>query len=281
MNAPVTLSVARIRQNQVSRKDLSVWLVVLAVLNLVVYQMMVALHPTFAAGPDLVSLYDLVQTGQGSVALEQVSAYAEQVGGWGPAPGNTVVYDPALPWNVRAEVMVRDLPPGECAIPRLARFTEECGLDLVSQQDLVRFGRSTFVNPQPDGSVLLRPAFDDLLSTYIEELSHSWQEYLFETEGLGSGPRVLQTNWEDVSYWSHGWEYQAKRYVLSLDGILLSLSDEEREALKRYICDDDGYANPLGHEVPGYGAPAGWPNPDGWPTTDPTPEDLQAFCTGM
>ena len=100
---------------------------------------------------------------------------ATEHGGWAPAPDNTVVYDFALPWTARAEVMIRDLPPSECTVPRLARITDECGLDLTSQQHLVRFGRSTFVNPQPDGTALPRPAFDDPLSTYIEEVSHSWR----------------------------------------------------------------------------------------------------------
>jgi hypothetical protein len=258
----------------VRRPIVTVFLVALLVVSLPMQVSHVA-----ATGPDNgAMLYVLVDSGQEEIALQLVVEAAVQRGGWGPAPGNTVVYDPTLPWNVRAEVMVPDLLPVGCSVPKLARLTEECGLDLVSQQDLVRFGRSTFVNLQPGGSALPRPAFDDLLSTYIEEVSHSWQEYLFETERQGGGPRVRKMSWDEVSYWSHGWEYQAKRYVLSLDGILLSLSDEEREALKGYICTDDGYANPLGHEVPDYAAPAGWPNPDGWPTTTPTLDELQAFC---
>jgi hypothetical protein len=247
-------------------------------INLIASQI-VPVSAVTATGPDNdATLYGLLESGQEEVALQMLVDTAVERGGWEPAPGNTVVYDPALPWNVRAEVMARDLLPVECSVPKLARLTEECGLDLVSQQDLVRFGRSTFVNPQPGGDVLPRPAFDDLLSTYIEEVSHSWQEYLFETEGQGSGPRGRKMSWDEVSYWAHGWEYQAKHYILSLDGILLSLSDEEREALKGYICEDDSYANPLGHAVPDYSAPAGWPNPEGWPTTTPTPDELYAFC---
>jgi hypothetical protein len=232
-----------------------------------------------AAGPSMTDVVQLVQNGQSSLALQLVVDAALQMGGWGPAPGDNVVYDPSLAWTVRAEVMVRDAPPGECAMAKVARLTEECGLDLVSQQNLVRFGPSMFLNPQPEGDALPRPAFDDLLSTYIEEVGHSWQEYFFETDGLGSGPRTHMTGWEEASQWSYGWEYQVKVYVLYLDGKLLSLSDAERDALTGNICKDEGYANPLGHHVPSDGPPPGWPYPEGWPVSDPTPDELQAFCS--
>lgn len=277
MNTPNTISVAQEKsRNRVSSSQVIILIVVIV---LAASQLM-QVHRATATGPDTTQVKAMVENKQTQAAMDILIQAASERGGWEPAPDNTVIYDPALPRNVRAEVMVRDLPPSECTVPRLARITEECGLDLVSQQDLVRFGHSTFVNPQPDGTALPRPTFDDLLSTYIEELSHSWQEYLFETEGLGSGPRVRHTSWEDASYWSHGWEYQAKRYVLSLDGSLLFLSDAEREALKGSICKDNGYANPMGYAVPSHGAPTGWPHPEGWPVTAPTPDELAAFCAG-
>jgi hypothetical protein len=177
--------------------------------------------------------------------------------------------------------MVRDLVPEECKIRNMARMmTEECESDLVTKQALVRFGASMFYEPQPDGSTLPRPTFDDVLSTYIEEVGHSWQEYLFETDGQGNGPRTHLTRWDEAIRWSHGWEYQIKMYILSLDGTVLVLSDLERERLTANICDDGAYANPSGHDVPAYGAPAGWPNPDGWPVAAPTPEMFETFCAG-
>jgi hypothetical protein len=130
-----------------------------------------------------------------------------------------------------------------------------------------------------DGSSAPRPAFDDLLAIYLEEVGHSWQEYLHETDGLGRGARTRQTSWEDGLYRLNGWEYQVKRYILSLDGNLLALSQEERERLYADMCAGDGYANPLGRSVSAYGAPSGWPNPQGWPTAAPTLEAFQAFCT--
>ncbi|MBN1680704.1 MAG: hypothetical protein JW966_10455 [Anaerolineae bacterium] len=232
-----------------------------------------------AAGDEARSVFEMVRQGDGQAAVALVADIALARGGWAPAPGDTVAFDANLAWNIRGEVMVRDRVPSECDNPRLARtMGDVCGMDLVSKQSLVRFGATMFSDPQPDGSMAARPTFDDVLSTYIEEVGHSWQEYQFETEGLGDGPRTHLTGWEEVSAMRAGWEYQIKRYILSLDGTLLTLSELERGRLLGNICDEDGYANPLGHQVMPYGAPANWPNPEGWPVTDPTLEEWQALC---
>ena len=82
--------------------------------------------------------------------------------------------------------------------------------------------------------------------------------------------------WRDGKRLVTGWEYQVKRYILSLDGSWLSLSAAERQELKSSVC--DGYANPRYRPVPEYSAPPLWPNPAGWPTTAPTASELRAFC---
>jgi hypothetical protein len=240
-----------------------------------------ALRSAEAAAPDQDNLYQLAMTGQGSAAVQQVANAAREWGNWQPAPGNKVVFDSSLAWNVRGEVMIRDLVPEECQVPKMARMmAEDCATDLVTKQDLVRFGKSMFYERQPDGSTLPRPVFDDVLSTYIEEVGHSWQEYLFETEGRGSGARTHLTRWDEAARWGHGWEYQIKMYILNLDGTLLNLSDLEYGRLKANICDADGYANPLGRDIPTFGAPAGWPQPESWPVAAPTPEQFETFCAG-
>ena len=231
----------------------------------------------FAAGPDVASLVTMTDNGEGQAALLQVAETALALGGWGPAPGDEIVYDPAMSDQVRGSVKVIDLPPGVCVDEKLRRLTEECGYDFKSGEQQVRFGRSMFSNPIEDGGAVARPAFDDVLATYIEEVGHSWQEYLYETEGNNGGPRVRLTSWDDAQYWAHGREYQVKMYILNLDGNLLALSDLQREELHSAIC--NGYANPTGQKVPPYGPPPGWANPDAWPTAVPSLEAWQVFCT--
>lgn len=236
-----------------------------------------ALGPASAAGPDTTSLVTLVQTGQGAAAVEQVAAAALERGGWAPAPGDRVIFDSSLSPFVRGKIQVVDQTPAECASAKFSRLMDDCTLDFETGEELVRFGDGLFTNPV-EGNSLPRPNLDDVLSTYIEEVGHSWQEYLFETDGAGGGERVHATSYEDGLYWGPGWEYQVKMYLLALDGDLLSLSAEERAILKASICAEDGYANPIGHHVPPYGPPPGWPRPDAWPVSDPAPDAFQAFC---
>lgn len=235
-----------------------------------------AVGPGNAGNVKNTDLYALVESGQGQLAVEQLAALAKQTGGWAPAPGDTVQFDNTLARNVRGSVQIVDQPPFECLDARLAKFAQNCSADLVSNQQQVRLGRATFAVTLPDGSTTARD-LDDSLSTLIEEAAHSWQEYLFETDGQG-GNRTRETSYEDWLYWAPGWEYQAKRYILSLDGTLLHLTAEERSEFLGAICRADGYANPLDHHIAPYGPPAGWPNPDGWPTADPTPAEHAIFC---
>lgn len=240
-------------------------------------------QPVLAVGPDSShlltpdALYDLVLQGQGAVAVARLATLALDLGGWQPAPGDELVFDPGLARNVRGSVQTVDLPPFECLDAKLAQFASGCNNDLVSKQHLVRLGRAAFVAAGEDGRETPRHNVDDMLAVLIEEAGHSWQEYLFETEGQGDA-RIRQTSYENWLYWSPGWEYQVKMYILNLDGTLLQLSAEERAEFVGAICRADGYANLLGHHVPAYGAPAGWPNPAGWPTADPSPVEHATFC---
>jgi hypothetical protein len=224
-------------------------------------------------------LYELALNGQGGQAVDQLAGMALAVGGWEPAPGDWLVFDAALAWSVRGSVQAVDQPPFECLDARLARFATGCTEDYTSHQQEVRLGRGAFVVRQADGSETPRQSVDDALSTLVEEVAHSWQEFLFESDGRCE-TRLHLTTYEDWLYWAHGWEYQAKRYVLSLDGSLLHLSAGERAEFLRAVCQTGGYANPTGHHVPPYGPPAGWPNPAGWPTSDPTPGEFAQFCRG-
>jgi hypothetical protein len=231
----------------------------------------------FAAGPDVASLVAMVHNGEGESALQLVVETAATLGNWGPAPGDTVVYDRFMSRNVRGAVQDYDDLP-DCSNPKISPDEQACIAQFQALEQQVRFGPSLFSTPQDDGSAAPRPTFDDLLSTYIEEVGHSWQEYLYETDGRGNGARTRLTSQAESEHWGPGREYQIKMYILSLDGTLLTLSDQQRANLRGQIC--DGYANPVGHDVPAYAAPAGWPNPDGWPTVTPTQEALQAFCAG-
>ena len=116
---------------------------------------------------------------------------------------------------------------------------------------------------------------DDILSVYIEEVGHSWQEYCYETEGQCRGERTRQTSWGEGQMRVAGWEYQVKMYLLSLDGDLLDLSEAERVELVAAIC--EGYANPR-FSVVTSSPPPGWVNPEGWPTSPPTSEEIDALC---
>ena len=231
-------------------------------------------------GPDQAALFNQVQNGQAEAALQAVADTALALGGWGPAPGDAVAFDAGMARNVRGSVLVVDQPPFECSDRKLSRGMDACKRDFTVDQNLVRFGPSLFSTVRADGSREARPVFDDLLSTFIEENGHSWQEYLHETEGRGSGERTRQTSWEDTTRYAHGWEYQVKMYILSLDGNLINLSNEERHELYLVICDDAGYANPMGYAMPTYGPPSNWPNPQGWPVSAPTPDEFAAFCAG-
>ncbi|WP_119070817.1 hypothetical protein [Aggregatilinea lenta] len=229
-----------------------------------------------AAVPDVDALHDLAESGQGDAALAVVVATAATVGGWSAAPGDAVVFAPYMARDTRGAVLDYDDLP-DCADPRVAVDEQSCISAFKMLEQQVRFGPSLFSTPQ-DGGAQVRPAFDDVLSTYIEEVGHSWQEYQYETEGRGEGARTRRTSKAEAVRWSTGREYQIKRYILSLDGSLIHLSGQQRSILVAQIC--GGYADPLGHEVPPYGPPAGWPYPEGWPTAAPTPDALNAFCAG-
>lgn len=236
--------------------------------------------PGMATGPDVEDLVTMANSGQGAEALQIVAQTALEVGGWAPAPGYTIVYDLSLARGVRGAVQVVDQPPVECANPRLSRGLEACVGNYSTRKNQVRFGQWLFENPLDSHNGTPRPAFDDVLSTYIEEVGHSWQEYLFETGGAGTGIPVRMTSWEDGLYWAHGWEYQVKAYILNLDGDLIFLSNSERTELKSAVCNEENYAYPVGHHAPPLGPPPGWPNPQDWPLTAPTRDELRAWCDG-
>jgi hypothetical protein len=232
--------------------------------------------------PDAGELYERMQAGQGAVVLRYVALVADRRWGWAPAPGDAIVYAPDLPPVLRAMRSMGDDPPLRCADPRLI-YPE--GIDVATcikqhhaLERQLRFGPSMFSDPLEGDQRGPRHALDDALATYIEEVGHSWQEYLYETEGLGEGPPTRSTSLEAERHWWQGMEYQVKRYILDLDGNLLSLSDEEHQELRAAICMDEGSANPMGHPVPPYGPPPGWPDPQGWPTSAPTAPELRVLC---
>jgi len=260
-----------------------------AALGLGVCYLGFAAPPSTPLGPDTQALFEMMRSGEGEVAVQCVAAAAAVRGGWGPAPGDEIVYDPDLPRQARGGTPVVDEFPLECANLRLEHDREECVQDFLAEERQVLFGPSMFANPGQAGDSVPRPALDDLLSTYIEEVGHSWQEYLYETEGRGYGARTRAFSQEEARRGGHGREYQVKRYILSLDGNWLALSDQQRHELQAAICDEEGYASPAwtpllpypanqGYPVPSYGPPPGWPNPDGWPVTTPTMEEYERFC---
>jgi hypothetical protein len=187
-----------------------------------------------------------------------------------------VVFSPTMRRAV-ASTLAIDTPPRDCAVanPREPQ-SPDCGRDFQREQNLVRFGPATFETTRCDGTVAPLATVDDILSVYIEEVGHSWQEYCYETEGRCQGERTRLTTWGEGKQRAAGWEYQIKMYILSLDGTWLELSDGERAELSTAIC--AGYADPHYTVVSAYGPPPGWPNPAGWPTTAPTQEEFQAFC---
>jgi hypothetical protein len=226
----------------------------------------------------LLSLFELAQQ-DGEAAVAALTSLALDSGGWAPAPGIIPAFDPLMPAHARAAIRVIDQAQAECADPKLARVIQYCNYNFVLEQDTIRFGVLTFASPGAEEELVPRSAPDDILATYIEEAAHSWQEYFHETDGTGAGPRTKKTTWDDGARWMPGWEYQAKAYVLSLDGRYLELSEDERARLRRDICSPFGYANPLGKVITRYGPPPGWPNPEGWPTTNLYLADLEAFCS--
>jgi hypothetical protein len=239
---------------------------------------MLEMPPAHATGWEPGVLYDLAQHGQGSEAIRRVTNEAEAQGGWTLAPGYQAVYDASIVFPCRAAVQVVDDPPMECSNPRLSRLSPDCDGSPIDTRlaQKVRFGPGLFMNPGPDQTLTPRPTFDDVLSTYIEEIAHSWQEYWFENQGTAVKPG--RTSYEEWLYWKPGWEYQAKRYVLALDGLWLSLSALEHAALCADICDPNGYANPTRHHVAPADPPPGWPMPAAWPLTAPSADDWESFC---
>lgn len=249
--------------------------VLMVVASLGLHELAQAVRPASATGPDMATMWDMLQNGDGQLAIELVAQTADELGGWKPAPGDVVLFDRFLDRDTRGATLDSDEHP-DFSNPKFCADQAACLESFRALEQQVRFGPSMFATPQEDGSLAVRPVFDDLLSTYIEEVGHSWQEYLYETEGRGSGARTRETTDSASRKWAAGREYQIKRYILSLDGSLIALSDAQRSNLTFQIC--EGYANPLEHEVPGYGAPAGWPNSEGWPTSNPTPDALATFC---
>ncbi len=225
---------------------------------------------------DVAHLVEMVEQGNGQAAVMQVSEVAFTLGHFTPAPNDTIVFDPLMSRQIRGAVIDFDELPAACTTnnAKMTFDAETCANEFWAKEPTVRLGRSFFTTRQDDGTVVIRSA-DDMLATFIEETGHSWQEYLYETEGRG-GQRTRLTTIAESKRWAAGREYQVKRYILNLDGNLLNLSEQQRTNLKAQICVD--YANPIGAEVPAYAAPADWPNPEGWPTTNPTLDELLDFC---
>lgn len=235
-----------------------------------------------ADGPSAIALnisqlITLSAEGEGQAAVNTVYEAAYELGNWGPAPGDTVVYDKFMNRNIRGAVLDFDEIPAQCY--EKPADPDTCEANFRELETQVRFGPSFFTTPTEDGK-LVRAA-DDVLATFIEEVGHSWQEYAFETHGTMSGSRQRQTALSDAEYWAKGREYQIKMYILKLDGEYLELSDEQRAITLMQICQDDGYANPLGAEVPGFGPPPDWLGADAWVTTTPTLSEHVDFCTGQ
>ena len=225
---------------------------------------------------DVEHLVGMVEQGEGQAAVMQVSEVAFALGHFAPAPNDTIVFDALMSRQIRGAVIDFDELPAACTSnnAKMTFDAETCATEFWAKEPTVRFGRSFFTTRQDDGTVVIRTA-DDMLATFIEETGHSWQEYLYETEGRG-GQHTRLTTLAESERWAAGREYQVKRYILNLDGSLLNLSDQQRTNLRAQIC--LGYANPIGAEVPAYGAPADWPNPAGWPTANPTLDELLDFC---
>lgn len=235
-------------------------------------------QPDTSPPPDVGTFQRLVATGQGDAALHLLADLADRRGGWRPAPGDRVVFVPTMRLKV-ASITAIDLPPQDCAtLDRTEPRSPDCGRDFRREQNLVRFGPATFVELLPGGTFAPHARLDDILSVYIEEVGHSWQEYCYETDGRCQGDRTRLTTYIEGKQRAAGWEYQVKRYILNLDGTWLTLSGAERAELRGAIC--AGYANPRYAVVSGYGPPPGWPNPKGWPIAAPTREELWAFCQG-
>ena len=289
MNTPNNPSVAQNRYQDTARLSptrtrqyrLILGTACIIVLGLGVYLFRLTSQPTHALNPNnsAPALFELVSNDQGDGAVGQLAALAVARGGWGPAPDDEVVYDAHLRSSQRASTQVSDYAD-DCEQSKFDRPGPGCFTDFTTQQFLVRFGFFTFADETDDGATVPR-ALDDMLSIYIEEVGHSWQEYLFETEGRGSGERVRLISAFESKYWAAGWEYQVRRYLLSLDGTWLTLSDAERHEIWTAMCTKKGYANPTNHVVPTYGPPPGWPNPAGWPTIAPTPNELGVLCTDL
>lgn len=227
---------------------------------------------------DIQALYQMAENGQGQDALQAVANVARDAGNWQAAPGDAIAFDRYMPRTVRGAVIDFDEMP-DCDNPMVSPDPQMCRDDFRMKESQVRFGMSFFTTEADDGLEYRTP--DDVLATYIEETGHSWQEYLFETDGNGDGSRLHETTMDDAKFWSAGREYQVKMYILNLDGKLLELSDSQRSMLLAQVCEGDAYANPLGKEVPSYGAPANWPYPEGWPTEAPSLSAHMDFCASQ
>jgi hypothetical protein len=288
MNSPYNASLAQNRDQGARRNGhAQVWryrsLVGIAVMmamgvGLYLFHLTAQTTRATSVNSDPALLYELVANGQGDEALQQLAALAVARGGWGPAPGDGAVFAPAMRLAVASTVAI-DMPPEDCAVlDPTAPQSPDCMRDFQRDQNLLRFGPATFETTRRDGTFAPRATVDDILSVYIEEVGHSWQEYCYETEGRCQGERTRLTTWSEGKQRAAGWEYQIKMYILSLDGTRLELSDGERGVLTTAIC--SRYADPRYTVVSVYGPPPGWPNPAGWPTAAPTEEEFQAFCQG-
>lgn len=243
-----------------------------------------AMSPTRSKADNVLIVADLValaNNGYGDAALQEVAQIARELGLGNGAPRDTLAYDRFLT-NARGSVLDPDEAEIMCRGNGLKAdvYMQECIPAFYIKEAQIVFGPCLFLTCTGDNPEALRDA-DDVLATFIEETAHSWQEYLYETDGIGDGERLHITTLDEATYWAPGKEYQAKRYILSLDGILIDLSPEQRSMLMQQICTNNGYANPIGHAVPSYAAPADWPHPEFWTVTMPTADEFSAFCAGV
>lgn len=233
---------------------------------------------------DTLVLHRMILYDQGQEAVTLLAEEALARGNWAPAAGDEVVFVSEMVDFLMARTVAIDVEPDNCNLPRsiqtrnLEPPNPDCGRNFQHHQNLIQFGAATFVSAIGDGIFVPRP-LDDILSVYIEEVSHSWQEYCYETEGRCAGERSRHTTWGEGRRLESGWEYQAKKYILNLDGVVLDLSDGERAELTWHIC--EGYAYPMYSEVLPYGPPEGWVHPQGWPLHTPTAAEFNTFCSSQ
>ncbi|MCD4687499.1 MAG: hypothetical protein K8S97_16335 [Anaerolineae bacterium] len=202
-------------------------------------QSLVVLEATTGGNRAAELLYQMTTVGEGQLAVDILAEAAKEIGGWEPAEGFPVSFvndlSDVVPDATTGTRGITLIPNPGMEYPRLFGLPPHSDVSSWVADRAVSGSMGIYVSPQTFLNIAgdaPHTATGDLLAIYIEEVIHSHQYNLYEHAGDSAGTIIRVINRAVQDAYGNAWEYEAKRYILSLaDAGNLHISGEQREHL--------------------------------------------------